>query len=354
MMSIEARNLGIDVDNPAVGSWKRKLRLALLVLATAPLIVLAAGFIYQWIAELYDARAYPMPGKLVDAGNVELHVYCTGPRNAGPTIVLVPGMGSVSTTFANVQRPLSANWTVCTYDRDGLGWSHDSGAPRDAAVASRRLHKVLHSMDVPQPYVLVGHSYGGLVTRVFADEYPSEVSGMVLVDSAHEDMGERFPPEAGAGFKELLAGFGKLYLLNHAGVPRAMNMMAPMIDGLDGRMRDASMSRLNTIDHSHASAREAEGWDRSAARAREIRDFGDLPLAVLVATGWPEFMLPSWIAMQEDLASLSTRGSIELVEGATHPRIVMDVRYAPRVVAAVERVIGFASTEPGVDPTNVQ
>ncbi len=320
-------------------------RITLLATATVlglPILTFLLGGIYQLVSAALDRSAFPMAGTLVEVDGVNLHVHCTGDENEGSTVVLLNGMGSLSSTWLPVMEDLATTHHVCAYDRDGTGWSEDSGKPRDAVLAASRLHELAATTRMRAPYVLAGHSFGGVVARIFADTYPSETAGVVLVDSAHQDMGERFPPQAQQEFADLLTSFGMVEKLHYTGIPRAFSLMAPAVDGLEGEALEASMSRLNTVEHMRGSAAEAEGWPVSAARARQITSFGDMPMHVLVADDWPNFMLPSWLEMQRELAALSDNGTFEVVDGANHSQIAMDNRYAPRVSAAIREVAAQA------------
>ncbi|MGD1933733.1 MAG: alpha/beta fold hydrolase [Candidatus Phaeomarinobacter sp.] len=320
-------------------------RIALLVAATViglPLLIILIGGIYQLASATLDRSTYPMAGDLVEIDGIRLHLHCAGEEHRGPTIILLTGMGSLSSAWTPVMNDLATTHHVCTYDRDGTGWSEDSGMPRDAVLASARLHQLAAKTGMRAPYVLAGHSYGGVVAQIFADTYPAETAGVVLVDSAHKDMGQRFPPQAQEEFANLLASFGMVETLHYTGLPRAFGLMAPSVDGLEGRALAASMSRLNTVQHMRGSAAEADGWETSAARARQITSLGKMPLHVIVASDWPDFMLPSWLEMQGELAALSANGRFEIVEGANHSQIAMDRRYAPRVSAAIRRVAAQA------------
>lgn len=308
-----------------------------------PVAVLVLGGIYQIVSAALDRSAYPMAGELVTVDGIDLHLHCSGESNSGPTIVLLTGMGSLSSAWQPVMDDLAATHHVCAYDRDGTGWSADSGQPRDAMIAATRLRDLAVNNGFRGPYILAGHSYGGIVARIFADTYPQLTGGLVLVDSAHQDMGQRFPEEAQAAFADLLSSFGMVEKLNYTGIPRAFALMEPAVDGLEGEVLAASMSRLNTVEHMRGSAAEAEGWERSAVRARQIATLGDMPLYVLVASDWPEFMVPSWLEMQSELAALSSNSRFDVVEGANHSQIAMDKRYAPRVIAAIRHVAGHAT-----------
>jgi len=125
------------------------------------------------------------PGKLVDIGGYRLHLNCTG--KGEPTIVLIPGGGDFSFDWGLVQPEASRFARVCSYDFAGFAWSDPGPIPRTMRQDAYELHTLLKTAGIKSPYVLVGHSLGGLLTRVYADEYPSEVAGIVLIDSTHED-----------------------------------------------------------------------------------------------------------------------------------------------------------------------
>jgi pimeloyl-ACP methyl ester carboxylesterase len=130
----------------------------------------------------------PPPGKLVDVGGRRLHLHCTG-KNKGnmPTVVLESGAGDFSFDWGLVQPEVARFTRVCSYDRAGYAWSDPGPTPRTMQQIVYELHTGLHEGGVKKPYVLVGHSIGGLLVRVYANQYREEVAGMVLVDSSHED-----------------------------------------------------------------------------------------------------------------------------------------------------------------------
>lgn len=127
----------------------------------------------------------PAPGHLVDAGGFRLHLHSAG-RN-GPTVVFDAALGASSLSWSLVQPDVVTFARTCVYDRAGFGWSERGPLPRTAGRAADELHLALGRAGERPPYVLVGHSYGGLVMRVFAARYPQEVTGLVLVDPAHPE-----------------------------------------------------------------------------------------------------------------------------------------------------------------------
>lgn len=128
---------------------------------------------------------YSPPGKLLDVGGFHLHLNCTG--KSGPAVVLIAGAGDFSFDWGLVQPDVSRFTRVCSYDRAGLAWSDPGPTPRTMRQEVFELHTLLEVARVKAPYVLVGHSIGGLIARVYAEQYAGEVAGMVLVDSTHED-----------------------------------------------------------------------------------------------------------------------------------------------------------------------
>ena len=128
---------------------------------------------------------YSPPGKLVDVGGYRLHLNCTG--KSGPTVVLIAGGGDFSFDWGLVQPNVSRFTRACSYDRAGLAWSDPGPTPRTMRQEAHELHTLLKSARIKAPYVLVGHSIGGLIARVYAEQYPGEVAGVVLIDPTHED-----------------------------------------------------------------------------------------------------------------------------------------------------------------------
>ena len=139
-----------------------------LVRIVAGLLGLAVvGAVWESVSEAADVRAYPPPGQMVDVDGYRLHIDCTG--IGSPTVVIDAGWGAWSASWMSWVPPGVANTTrVCTYDRAGMGYSEAGPLPRNAERFAKELHTLLHQASIPGPYVLVGHSLGGLTARVFA------------------------------------------------------------------------------------------------------------------------------------------------------------------------------------------
>jgi len=152
----------------------------LLIILVIFLIAGLAGPAYQAVASVNDFRRHPPPGRLVDLGSHRLHLLTMG--EGSPTVVMESGLPGTVLSWRWVQPEVAKFTRACSYDRAGLGWSDAGPLPRTADRIAEELHRLLERAGVSPPYVLVGHSFGGLTIRCFAARYPAEVAGLVLVD----------------------------------------------------------------------------------------------------------------------------------------------------------------------------
>jgi pimeloyl-ACP methyl ester carboxylesterase len=161
----------------------------LLVIPVLP----AAGMIYQWVGGLSDRRRYLGLGRMIDVGDGRrMYISEMGDGAAGgPTVVFESGIAATSQNWLRVQESVAGYTRAVSYDRGGLGWSSATPAERTPTNIARELREMLQLAGIPGPYVLVGHSFGGLVVRQFAALYPGDVVGMVLVDPMRT---EEWPP----------------------------------------------------------------------------------------------------------------------------------------------------------------
>ena len=165
-----------------------------ILLTTLLSVLVPLGFIIGLFILGRRARArlkarFPPPGTLVDVGDGRrLHIHATGDSSTAlPTVILEAGRGDISLTWADVQTELTKFTRVVSYDRAGLGWSDWSKKERTIRQVVEDLHCALIASGEKSPFVLVGHSMGGVFVRLYAQIYPDQVVGMVLVDPGHED-----------------------------------------------------------------------------------------------------------------------------------------------------------------------
>jgi pimeloyl-ACP methyl ester carboxylesterase len=154
------------------------------------LLAVVLGIVYQFVGSRRDQKRHPPPGRMIDLGTHRLHLYETG--SDGPTILLESGLMSTVLSWTELQQELSKSYRVVSYDRAGLGWSELGPMPRTAERIVDELHLALEKAGIAPPYILVGHSFGGLTMPLFAARFLSEVTGMVLIDAVTP--GEWDPP----------------------------------------------------------------------------------------------------------------------------------------------------------------
>ena len=164
--------------------WIRRISYALLTLLVLALLV---GFSYEQVGRARDARQLPpRVGHPVDIGGRTLNLYCSG--QGTPTVILEPGGNSPGYAQLWLQSKMAAFTRTCWYDRAGVGWSDPPSSPRTSASIVSDLHQALQRAQVLPPYVLAGGSVGGEYVHIYTARYPSDVAGLVLIDSAVPDM----------------------------------------------------------------------------------------------------------------------------------------------------------------------
>jgi pimeloyl-ACP methyl ester carboxylesterase len=172
---------------------------------------------------------------MVDVGGYSLHINCVG--QGSPTVLLDGGSGEMSADWVWVQQEVSDTTRVCAYDRAGMGWSEMGPEPRDAGQIPSELHTLLSKAGIEGPYVLVGHSFGGMYMQMYAARYPDEVAGVALVDSPTEP--DQFSPrsEARDGDEPQEQSFAVVSLLARLGVVRLLSKLDPAPPELPPRQR---------------------------------------------------------------------------------------------------------------------
>jgi pimeloyl-ACP methyl ester carboxylesterase len=318
------------------GRWLLYPVIALLGLA-------AIGGGYETVSEAADAAAYPMPGRLVDVGGYGLHLNCIG--SGSPTVVLQPGAGGMSSDFGWIAPPVARHTRVCVYDRAGRGWSEPADNRQDATQVATDLHTLLHRAHVPGPYVLAGHSFGGLYDLTFAARYPDDVAGMVLLDStapASAADPAATPRGDGASYDVI----GRVSALASASARLGVSRLYGLSDygSLPPRSRNEERARAATADSVQSTIDEYAQGGASTDEAASLRDFADKPLVVLTAGSEHD---ADWTAAQNEMAALSTNSAHRVVGGATHASLILDEKDA---TAATRAILGVVSSVRGAEP----
>jgi len=295
------------------------------------------GAIYQAIATQIDQRTYPPPGEMVDVGDHSLHINCVG--QGSPTVILEAANLGMSAHWVRVQRQVAETTRVCAYDRAGMGWSESGPEPRDARQISGELHTLLSKAGIEGPYVLVGHSYGGLYARMYAARYSEEVAGVVLVDSSHPEQFTR-EPEGRAMYEQTRRLGAVLPLLTRLGVIRLSNFY-PAHPDLPQQQRAQIEAFNSSTQQVGTTVEEFRATPETTAQVRSMGSLGDTPLAVISAGEQP----PGWLEMQDELAALSSDSIHRVVDGATHESLLYESRDAQVTSAAIEQVVEAVRTD---------
>jgi pimeloyl-ACP methyl ester carboxylesterase len=298
--------MGNQNNQPAERTRTRRGRgcvIGLGALLAGLLVLLLAGSIYESRAEAADLQTYPPPGQMVDVGGYRLHINCTG--NGSPTVVIEAGWGDWSSMWGLVQPGVAQTTRVCTYDRAGTGWSEPGPLPRAAGQFAKELHTLLQNANIPGSYVLVGHSLGGLPVRVFAHAYPSEVAGVVLIDSMYPGQSKHSPADTNTRTAAQTRTFSVLPLFARFGIVRLVARPLGLVTSVP----------FMTPQILQALVDEGQGIPDSLAQAGAVTTFGDLPLIVL-SRGLD--LDPGWQAGQAELLKLSSNSQHLIAEKSDH------------------------------------
>lgn len=321
--------------------WIYRFRRATRLLLGLIAILAMTGAAYQAIMERVDARRYPPPGRLVDAGGFKLHIYCIGESKPGtPTVILETLAGGTSLGWAWMQPEVAQTTLVCAYDRAGRGWSEPIPEARDASQVVQDLHTLLVNAGIPGPYILVGHSLGGIYARLFAADYPNEVAGMVLLDSAHPEQLVRYPAW-GAAFDDYQRQLVYFPWLARLGLFRLYFAAGGELDfeSLPPAQRAALKAFWSSPRYFVSQAQEMRTASAIYERAQSPGGLGAMPLVVVSA---PESQQEGWADLQQELVALSSNSSQRIVDGATHVSLTFDPAHARITSAAVLDIVKAA------------
>src|SRR5215210_5652908 len=316
-----------------LGSWiRRGLVWTIVGLLTFAVI----GATYQAVATQIDQRTYSPPGEMVDVNGHLMHINCMGEGSS--TVILEAANLGMSAHWVRVQQQLAKSTRVCAYDRAGMGWSETGPEPRDAKQISSELHALLKGAGTEGPYVLVGHSYGGLYARMYAARYPNQVSGVVLVDSSHPEQFTR-SPEGRAMYERIRRIGAFIPFLTRLGVIRVTNFY-PAHPDLPSQQRAQIEAFNSSTQQVVTTVEEFRAAPETSAQVRSMGSLGDKPLAVISAAEQSS----DWLEMQEELTTLSPNSIHRVVEGATHESLLYDKGDSQLTSAAIEKVVKAVRT----------
>jgi pimeloyl-ACP methyl ester carboxylesterase len=331
-------------------AFRRWIRIILTSAAALILLLAIVGFTYEQLGRNRDSQHRFRVGRAVDIGGRTLNIDCSG--EGSPTVILLPTRFGGYGGYIKV-RPEVAKFTrVCWYDRAGEGWSDPPPAPRTSASISDDLHELLKRASIPGPYILVGHSIGGSFARIYAGRFPSEVAGLVLLDSSSPDQNE--PPIMLAGINRMpiivrqlacwatpvASRFGliRFFMRNDEPVEESPQLAGDPV-AVTQALRDQRVKYVETDAAMECAAtqngaikpRGGSGNPEIDAAARRVTNLGDIPIIVLTAAQYwkpdddpvaaqqiAEFH-ETWVhQLQPALAHLSTQGRQIILPNSDH------------------------------------
>jgi pimeloyl-ACP methyl ester carboxylesterase len=267
-------------------------------------------------------------GRYIHLKTHRLYIHCMG--DTQPAVVIDTGLGGSSLEWFQVQQALAKRLRVCTYDRAGYGWSDPGPSPRITSRIVEELHKLLDKAQVPPPYVLIGHSFGGFTARYFATLYPAQVVGVVLVDSSHPDQSRRMSVLAihAKAKRSARDRIDIASLTQRADLPEEIRLAFYL-----NSRRKALFAQMDEI----------KNFALSAAEVSAAGPFPNVPLVVLSHGRhiWPagphgDRMEAIWRELQQSLSGLAPRSRHIIAERSGH-NIHLD--QPELVVGAVEAIV---------------
>jgi pimeloyl-ACP methyl ester carboxylesterase len=300
------------------------------------LVLLGIG--YQTIATELDKGKYAPRGQLYTINGHQMHLICMG--EGSPAVILEGGATAESLWWYWVQQQSAEHTLVCAYDRAGLGWSDVANGSRDPLTVVDDLHRLLQEAGVAGPYVLAGHSFGAVWVRIFAAQYPQEVSGIVLVDSTLIPSESDYP--SWKTFNDVVQV--GLWAMTRTGVLRLTISSQFHASGYPpdiAQELSAQQARNQTFDTTYAETIAAmPAFIEAAAPAANL---GDLPMMALWAGAGP-MGGEHRAEVRTEMAGYSSNSVTRIVEGADHGSILGNEHYAQQVTDAILDVIEAAET----------
>jgi pimeloyl-ACP methyl ester carboxylesterase len=297
----------------------------------------AVGGIVESVALTRDEGRYPMPGASYEVGGHRLHLNCVG--TGSPTVVLENGLNETSPLWSAITAQVSRTTRVCAYDRAGQGWSGDADRPQDGLAVAADLHTLLARAGEPGPYVLAGHSSGGVMAMTYAARYSAQVAGMVLLDSSSPHQYTAIPGFAGEyalmrrtlPVMPTLARLGALHLIPTSPSTALTPSAAAQVQAFATSPRGAR------------NMRDEQAQLRAVfTQAQALTTFDPKPLAVVTARENADGK-KGWTAAQDRMAGLSTN-STHWVADTTHVGLLDDKAGSVHSVRAITQVVTAVRT----------
>ena len=285
-----------------------------------------------------EQAATPAPGRTYQVDGRQLHLDCHG--RGGPTVVLFNGMSEISSSWGRISQPVSDATRVCAYDRAGQAWSDDAPSPQDGVQAAADLHTVLAEAGEQGPFVLAGHSIGGLYAMTFAKTYPDQVVGVVLLDSTSPHQFTAIPAYPGQ-YAAMRRSYSLLTTLSRLGTGH-LTAGTSQTDAYGDRVR-----AMNSMPRAARNTRdELSMLPTTMDEAQRLTTLHGAPLVVVTAS---ESQGEGWGAAQDDIATLSDNVSHREVD-FSHMDLIDDEQGTRESVRAVLDAVSAVRTGQPLSP----
>lgn len=308
--------------------------MAVMVPVLAVLATAALGATYVNVSESLARRDVAMPGTTHEVDHRRMHLWCQGVGR--PTVVLFGGLGEISTSWAHITDRVKSTTRVCAYDRAGQGWSDDVATPQTGIQAAEDLNGLLAAAGEDGPFVLAGHSIGGPYAMVFAERYPEQVAGMVLLDSSSPEQMTAIPAYPGQ-YAVMRRGLALLPTLARIGLGPVFGTGSD----LPRDVADETVAMTSTPRAMRNGRDEISMAPQLFEEAQALHSLGDCPLAVLTAS--ESVGDEGWQDAQDRLALLSTDHLARTLR-SSHEGMVADHRVAAQSSDAITAVVTSVRT----------
>lgn len=303
-------------------------------------VVLIAGWLTHTTLQRVELSV-PPPGRVIYAAGEWVHVRCRGSATA-PTVVLESGVMGWSSVWAWFFKGDKDGFRICAWDRPGLGWSAPTKRPADAESSAKVLHAVTRRLKIRKPFVLVGHSLGGLYALVYQRLYPGDVSALVLVDPAHPQQLSRLPSRTVMKTVTSVDRLqGVLPLLDFGAARGALQATSSTLRLLPPTEQQDIIHISSSQLHLRRSIKEYQAFPLTAAQTKKTTSV-DVPLLV-ISTSRREpgdrAANESWWALHQGLATLSDKGVWTAIPESTHNSVIMDQGNAALVWERIQTLI---------------
>ena len=273
---------------------------------------------------------------LIDVGGHRLYYRTSG--EGSPTVIIEPGTGASSELYSLLEQGINKFTRVILYDRSGLGRSEPGSLSTDGPEVARQLHTLLQRENIPGPFILLGHSFGGIYIRHFAARFSDEVAGLIFVDSSHPEQNKRLPflirSMTNTLFRLIAApGIGPtLVKLIYKSLEKDLQNLPPE------RMAEFQ-TNLKSSKHINGIIGEYKMITTSLAQTARLGPEVNKPIVVFSATLPKGNFIKGWHVLQDEIAAISTNSTHYKIEGAKHFTLISDPKYVKLIVESLRKMV---------------